>query len=320
MRRRPILAAVVMGLGLATGLRVAAPHPPLGCSRGLCAMPVRPRASVASMLPTVSTLAAAATVPTLAGYWKTEYGVSYAYGTAMAACGALMLPAATATGTLARWHAVVLVLYGVRLNLFLLYRELTIPRFRKFREKIEENTKKKGNRLARTPFVLGCSFLYLCMGAPLRLTAAAPVSGLSKSLLTVEVVLMYLGFLVAALGDLQKTIVKAAKGENALVTGGLFRFLRHPNYTGEMLLWASSAAAAFTVAPAALPTMPTLAAAGWLAASLVGFAGIAFVLVGAATSLEKKQEEKYGAGASGVGGGPYETWVTGSWAGPTKPA
>ena len=63
--------------------------------------------------------------------------------------------------------------------------------------------------------------------------------------------------------------------------------------------------------------MSKLAVGGWLLASAVGFAGIGFVLVNAATNLEKKQKEKYGA-AEGVGGGPYEKWVAGSWAGPTK--
>ena len=266
-------------------------------------------------LPSVGVLATASVVPTLLGFWKTEYGVSYAYGSAMAAIGTLVLPAASSP--LARAHALALVLYGVRLNAFLLYREIFIPRFQKFREKIEERTKAKGNRLSRTPFVLGCSFLYYCMGAPLLLTAtAAPPT---SALLKVETALMYLGFLIAALGDLQKSIVKATKGEDALVTNGIYKFLRHPNYTGELLLWGASFAAAVTVAPAILAaaTMSKLAVAGWLLASATGYAGIAFVLIQAATGLEKKQKDKYGAG-EGKGGGPYERWVATSWAGPTK--
>jgi steroid 5-alpha reductase family enzyme len=273
------------------------------------------------VLPAVSTLAAACTVPTLLGYWKTEYGVSYAYGSAMAACGALTLMATGPLGldVLAKAHALVLVMYGVRLNTFLLYREVFIPRFRDFREKIEARTKKQGGRLKRTPFVLGCSALYYCMGAPLKLTAAASTTGPARALLAIEVALMYAGFAVAAIGDLQKTIAKADRGENSLVTSGLFRYLRHPNYTGELLLWASSAAAALTAAPAALASgsFTTLALVGWLLASCTGFAGIGFVLMNAATGLEKKQKEKYGA-RDDVGGGPYEKWVASTWAGPTK--
>ena len=103
----------------------------------------------------------------------------------MAAIGTLVLPAAASS--LARAHALVFILYGVRLNAFVLYRELFIPRFRKFRDNVEERTKAAGSRLSRTPFVLGCSFLYFCMGAPLLLTAAAPASGnLASVLLKIE--------------------------------------------------------------------------------------------------------------------------------------
>ena len=56
----------------------------------------------------VSTVVAACTVPTLLGFWKAEYGVSYAYGAAMATCGALILPSSTTT--LARAHAIVFIL------------------------------------------------------------------------------------------------------------------------------------------------------------------------------------------------------------------
>jgi len=85
-------------------------------------------------LPSTAALAAASTIPTLLGFWKSEYGVSYAYGFAMAAAGAMHL---ANPSPLAVAHAAVVLAYGARLNLFLLYREMAIPRFRKFRETIE---------------------------------------------------------------------------------------------------------------------------------------------------------------------------------------
>lgn len=311
-----------IGLLLLLAVPTGALHLPSVAAAGQVALP-RPAADgrtspPTAALPAVGTLAAACTAPTLLGFWKTEYGVSYAYGAAMAACGALTLPAAATCGTLARAHALVLVLYGVRLNSFLLFREATIPRFRKFREKIEERTKQSGSRLKRAPFVLGCSLLYYCMGAPLMVTAAAPAAGVARTALAIEVGLMYAGFAVAAIGDLQKTLVKAKEGEDALVRTGLFRWLRHPNYTGELLLWGTSAAAALTLAPTAVAAgVPMRAVGGWLIAAVTGYAGIAFVLVGAATGLEKRQREKYGA-AVGAESGAYEDWVARSWAGPTK--
>ena len=46
-------------------------------------------------LPHLPALAASCTVPTLLGYVKSEWGVSYAYGGATALVGALTLPHAT---------------------------------------------------------------------------------------------------------------------------------------------------------------------------------------------------------------------------------
>ena len=121
-------------------------------------------------LPTLPILAAACTVPTCLGFWKSEYGVSYAYGAATATVGALVLRAAP--NRLAAAHALCVLCYGVRLNVFLLWRELSVERFRKFRETIEDRAKASGGRLKRTPFVLSCAFLYYCMTAPLLITSS----------------------------------------------------------------------------------------------------------------------------------------------------
>ena len=45
-------------------------------------------------LPTLPTLAAVCVFPTCLGFWKSEYGVSYAYGIVTATVGALVLRAA----------------------------------------------------------------------------------------------------------------------------------------------------------------------------------------------------------------------------------
>ena len=61
------------------------------------------------------------------------------------------------------------------------------------------------------------------------LAALAPRS-LGKSLVYgVGVGGMALGLIVAAFGDLQKTVTKKKFGPSTLVTGGLFSVLRHPN-------------------------------------------------------------------------------------------
>jgi steroid 5-alpha reductase family enzyme len=259
-------------------------------------------------LPAVASLAAASSIPTLLGFWKSEYGVSYAYGSAMALCGGLYL--GKASTPLAAAHAACLISYGVRLNFFLLYRELFIPRFVEFREKVEQRAVDRGSRLARTPFLLSCSVLYFCMAAPLRLTAGlAPSPGAVGTTCWALVGLMYAGFGIAAVGDLTKTRVKAMRGKDILVTQGIFRYLRHPNYTGELLLWTASAALAGLCALAG-SGQGRLFKVGYSAASVVGAAGIAFVLMSATRNLEKRQAERCGETDD------YEEWVATSWSGP----
>lgn len=324
------------------------------------------------VLPPISKLALVCLLPTLLGFYKSEYGVSYGYGTAIAAssylvlssiagsAGLPLLPAikdsisptscdpagiaasvgATFTNlklllpkSLSAFHASALLFYGTRLDLFLLYRELFLERFRAMRERIEQRARKQGGRLTRTPFLMSCAFLYFCMMTPLLITSRlcgdigmsfAPVSSLTMGLVPIVEQLLRLsvagalgGFLLGAIGDLNKTIGKAIQGEDTLITGGVFRFFRHPNYTGEVIGWTSSCLAGFlAVALKAAGTggggidlSPWKAFAPYLLLSVMGATGISFVLATAATGLEYRQEEKYGDTEK------YKEWVKKSWVG-----
>lgn len=265
-------------------------------------------------LPSLSSVALACLTPSLLGFYKSEYGVSYAYGGAISATAWMVLQRVPMT-SIAGVHALALFAYGIRLNLFLLYRELKIPVFREFRERIEDRARNKGSRIARTPFVVGVAFLYACMAAPVFVTmqTASSLTPMALSFWSLDggwklntarvlVGMTWTGFAVGALGDTTKTAVKAGKGADHLVVEGVFRFLRHPNYTGEFLGWTASALAAVV-----------LGGVSWLSlASVVGALGIDFVLIQAGTALERKQFEKYGASES------YQQWMRRSWAGVTK--
>ena len=124
------------------------------------ASPVATVAAVAVAPPSLKAVALACLIPTLLGYYKSEYGVSYAYGTAVATVAYLTLRALPVSSVLpvptaiAACHASAVFFYGIRLNLFLMYREIFVPRFAKMRERIEERAIKRGSRLARSPFIL----------------------------------------------------------------------------------------------------------------------------------------------------------------------
>jgi steroid 5-alpha reductase family enzyme len=243
----------------------------------------------------LQSVAVACLLPTSLGFLKVEYAVSYGYGAAVALTALLADQAKSL-------HAMALVFYGVRLCVFLLYREVFIPRFRKFREKIEAKRGSK-NRLTRLPVILSCAALYGCMAAPVWITASAAGEVVRTKVFQACVATAWFGFVLGALGDLQKSFVKSQLGEDRLVAGGIFALLRHPNYTGELLGWTANLAAGIVATQKQQWPL--------LAASVFGWVGITFVLMQAATGLEKKQREKYGELPA------YKDWVASSWAGPT---
>jgi len=318
-------------------------------------------ATAPPLLPPMHKILLACILPTTLGFYKSEYGVSYGYGTAMAASSYLILssisqsaglpltspfvstkPAVILTAlsttinnlrtllpaSLPAFHAFATFFYGSRLNLFLLYRELCLPRFRAMRERIEERAKKQGSGLKRAPFLISCAFLYFCMVCPILVTTKC-CQGLSMSCATglggglasileqslrLSMILTISGFLLGAVGDLNKSIGKILKGEDSLITGGVFRFFRHPNYTGEVIGWVSSCLSAFlAVALKAVNSSGGLHvwknSLGLLSLSVMGAIGISFVLGTATAGLEYRQKEKYGDTEE------YQQWVKKSWVG-----
>jgi protein-S-isoprenylcysteine O-methyltransferase Ste14 len=286
-------------------------------------------------LPKLSTIIATSLTPTLLGFYKYEYGVSYAYGTATALTAALVLRSllsstvSTPFACMAQLHALAIVFYGIRLNIFLLYRELFLERFRKMRERIEEkqSEKREGggdgliNRLtSRAPFVLSCSILYAGLVYPALVSAKMSSSIAAVTTSTNYASLLYkflvcctwFGFGLGAIGDFNKSLIKGMKGADHLVTGGVFRFFRHPNYTGEMIGWTASffASIASVFASSNKLTSDLLKSLALpLVTGLLSMFGILFVLLAATTNLELKQKEKYGERDD------YVQWMNRSWKG-----
>jgi len=315
----------------------------------------------------VKTILLSTLLPTCIGFYKYEYGVSYAYGTATSLTSFLMLRnflSSSSSSSVALpsslkvpalLHASALIFYGIRLNLFLLYRELFIPRFREFRERIEkrqtdkeEEEKENGESddstesssvtkeeeekkslilstvkkrlMNRTPFILSCSVLYQGLISPVYISILSaennimlcPISSMVyKSLIG----LTWFGFLLAAVGDLTKTVVKGRQQkEDYLVTNGVFRFFRHPNYTGEIISWSSSYLASLFLVLTSFFSSSSSSGVGYGVPLLVllgflGVSGMTFVLLNATKNLEKKQKEKYGDLDE------YDKWIESSWCG-----
>ena len=262
-------------------------------------------------------------LPPILGFYKSEFGVSYAYGLATALSGISILRRfSPATNSVLPLHAMALIFYGTRLNSFLAIRTILSARLRTFIDKIEQRARAKGNRLSRAPFIFSCGFLYYGLVAPLLFTSQLTTEIMKPSwvvpVMKTLVGLEWFGFGLAALGDFTKTFVKQTKGEDTLVTSGIFALLRHPNYTGEMIAWTANnlcGTVAFALLIMAASSRAAFASlVGTFVAQTLGWVGITFVLLQATTGLEKRQKEKYGDEAE------YESWVASSWGGFTLPA
>jgi steroid 5-alpha reductase family enzyme len=287
--------------------------------------------TVASIaLPSAKHILATTLLPTCLGYYRYEYGVSYGYGTATAATAYLALRALQTSSTsafasIAQIHALAIIFYGLRLNSFLLFREICFERFKRMRETIEDRQRKKedgtgiiGKFLNRTPFILSCAMLYAGLASSPLISAkliemgAAPTCDKAILMYKTLVGLTWFGFALGAIGDVTKSFVKGRKGPDYLVTGGVFSLFRHPNYTGEVIGWSSSflssVVAVLCTSGVKLSVLKTMAAP--LGLAFVGALGIIFVLGAATTNLEKRQKEKYGESKE------YEDWVSSSWSGP----
>jgi steroid 5-alpha reductase family enzyme len=270
-------------------------------------------------------------VPPCMGFYKSEYTVSLGFGFAVALTAISLFRqfGATTANPLVALHASALVFYGVRLNLFLILRNIWSTRVQEFNSNIEDRAVARGNRwTTRVPFVLSCGLLYYGLSIPLWFTgklmsgsaagAAVAIPTWTNTLLKGLIGAQWLGFGIAALGDLTKTYVKRSeKNERYLVTSGIFSLIRHPNYTGEILGWTSNALAGLVAAGlwiATLVARPSVTTIANLGALVLGWIGFLFVLLRATNSLEARQKTDYGDTSK------YQKWVASSWGGWQLPA
>jgi steroid 5-alpha reductase family enzyme len=95
--------------------------------------------------------------------------------------------------------------------------------------------------------------------------------------------LMWLGLSLEAIADHQKSNAKA-KDPNSFVSSGLYRWVRYPNYLGEILVWNGN----FFAGIVAYKTWWH-----WMAAT-IGVVCIILIMIGSTKRLESKQAQCYG--------------------------
>jgi len=227
----------------------------------------------------------------------------------------LMRSSASAISVGSVLHATLLLLWGARLLVFLVWREYYS--WPALHAKIVQVNRRQQSDDNRSPIVwyqkvlcwLFYSFLYVCMMSPcwFRLesdyaaaaAAAAPPPTTTRRktggqiVSTTGILLQMAGLMVESIADWQKSTFKAQKQHRwEWCRTGLWQYSTHPNYAGEWIFWLGTVGAA-------LPAMfressPAAVRLVQLVVVLIGFGFISTVLAGATHKLGMKQMQKYG--------------------------
>lgn len=215
------------------------------------------------------------------GFYKHVYFLSIGYGFSIAGIGAALLIAyASSLNLLSILQCIVLILYGVRLSGFLIYREWKNAAYRSTLKAVAKDENEM-SFAAKLGIWAGVSILYVAEASPVffRLfngaqDTAAPVIGIIVSLA---------GLFMETAADHQKTMQKAENPHMAAMKG-LYRIVRCPNYLGEILFWTG-------VLIGGLSSLTGITQ--WILA-VSAYVCILGIMISGAARLEKRQMHSYG--------------------------
>lgn len=215
------------------------------------------------------------------GFYKFVYFLSVGYGFAVSGAGVAILVMYGASMSI--WGmalCALLIVYGIRLGGFLLWREIKSA---SYRQTLNEAT---GSGKPIPIFVKAViwvcvAVLYVMQVSPVLYRAANGDGGGAAAV--VGVVVMALALLLESTADRQKS---AAKRENPhrFCDRGLYRLVRCPNYLGEILFWTGVLISGFGTLRGWVQ---------WLIA-LLGYVLIVYVMFSGAKRLEVRQNKNYG--------------------------
>ncbi|ORX52640.1 hypothetical protein BCR36DRAFT_582574 [Piromyces finnis] len=176
---------------------------------------------------------------------------------------------------------VLFIVYGCRLGSFLYIREGSSSYINKDKNKQEEEKPEKPHSLvSKISIWLPCAFIYVCEVSPVlfRLQNGA----FNSILIYIGIVISCLGIFFEGVGDYQKFTSKK-KNPTRFCDIGLYKIVRCPNYLGEILFWTGIFVSGINALQGVWQ---------WLAACF-GYVCIVFIMISAASSLDKKQKRNY---------------------------
>ena len=217
----------------------------------------------------------------IVGFHNYIWFFSVGYGLAIAAIGATLAIGFHGSIHLPELLAcLLLMVYGLRLSGYLLIREFKSLAYKKILSPEIERSKRMPIG-AKISLWLVCGLLYALMTCPLyfRLNNGIPVD----PMLWVGLLVMACGVILEVIADLQKSAAKKINSHRFVDTG-LYRFVRCPNYLGELLIWTGMLLTGTTALKGILQ---------WMLA-ILGYLLIIWVMFSGARRLELRQDINYG--------------------------
>jgi len=171
-----------------------------------------------------------------------------------------------------------ILVWSIRLGGYLLYRIIKIGKDARFDDK-------RGNLVKFSKFwILQATTVWLVM-LPFSVYITSPSDGGTLFFTMPGIALFALGLLIESISDAQKFRYRSKPENNThWVDTGLWKYSRHPNYFGEMLVWWGL----FIV------VVPSLRGLDWLTVLGPLFITLLLLFVSGIPLLEKSADRKYG--------------------------
>lgn len=127
--------------------------------------------------------------------------------------------------------------------------------------------------------------LWVTVTAGAALAAMSSIESAGMGFTDAIAIALFLGgFMLETIADTQKRRFRARHGSGNFISGGLWSWSRHPNYVGEITLWAG-------IALLALPALQ-----GWQLITLISpfFVYVLLTRISGVTLLERKADRQWG--------------------------
>ncbi len=215
------------------------------------------------------------------GFIKFVWFMSVGYGLAVGGIGVAVFLIAVIRGDLTPVMAVLcclLLVYGLRLGLFLLIREMKSAAYRKT---LNAQTDKPVPIFVKFFMWIFMAVLYVMEASAVWYREATAPNG-PQLMAWIGAAVMLCGILIEALADKQKSAAKKI-APNRPAMDGLYKISRCPNYFGEITFWTGVFISGWSI----------LKGWQWLIAVL-GYVMILGIMISGAQRLEKRQNKNYG--------------------------